>query len=308
MKKAFIFPGQASQYVGMGKDLYDQFSIAKTYFDRANEIMKTDLKKICFEGPEEELKKTCVTQPALFVHSVIVAEILKEKGFKPEGVAGHSLGEYSALAAVNGFSFEAGLELVKKRSELMYSAGIEKPGTMAAIIGLEAEQVNELCGSVADSGIIQPANYNSPGQIVVSGDITAVKKVMELALKAGAMKAVELVVSGAFHSPLMEDARQGLKEALEKTTINDTEVPLYSNVEAVAVHEKDKIRDLLFRQLISPVRWQESMENMIKDGYDQFYEIGPGRVLKGLLKRISRQTPCREIGAVDDIRNLENRI
>ncbi|MBN2425761.1 MAG: ACP S-malonyltransferase [Calditrichaceae bacterium] len=308
MKKAFIFPGQASQYVGMGKDLYDQFSIAKTYFDRANEIMKIDLKEICFEGPEEELKKTCVTQPALFVHSVIVAEILKEKGFKPQGIAGHSLGEYSALAAVDAISFEAGLELVKKRSELMYNAGIEKPGTMAAIIGLETEQVNELCKSATDSGIIQPANYNSPGQIVVSGDIAAVKKVIELAEKAGAMKAVELVVSGAFHSPLMEDARQGLKEALEKTSINDTEVPLYSNVEAVAIQDKNKIRDLLFRQLVSPVRWQESMENMIKDGYDQFYEIGPGRVLKGLLKRISRQTPCREIGTADDIRNLENMV
>jgi [acyl-carrier-protein] S-malonyltransferase len=210
------------------------------------------------------------------------------------------------LVSANAIEFEAALKLVKKRGELMYQAGIDKPGTMAAIIGMEPNQVEEVCKLATDAGVVQPANFNSPGQIAVSGDVDAVLKVIELAKEKGAKKAVQLIVSGAFHSPLMEDARHGLQEALEQTDIKDAEVPLYSNVAAVAVQDKSQIRDLLYRQLTQPVKWQESMQNMIKDGFNQFYEVGPGKVLKGLLKRIDRSMECTEIGTVEDLNNLEN--
>ncbi len=305
MEKAFIFPGQASQFVGMGKDLFDEFSLAREYFDQANDIMGLDLKKICFEGPEEEIKQTYITQPAIFVHSVIVSKLLQDRGLEPDSVAGHSLGEYSALVSAGAIEFDAALRLVKKRGELMYKAGIEKPGTMAAIIGMEPEQVEELCELAADAGIVQPANFNSPGQIAVSGDVKAVLRIIDLAREKGAKKAVQLVVSGAFHSPLMEEARHGLQDALEQTKIKDARVPLYSNVAARAVQDQATIREQLYKQLTHPVRWQESMQNMIKDGYNQFYEVGPGKVLKGLLKRIDRSTRCVEIGTVEDLNSLE---
>jgi len=304
MKKAFIFPGQASQFVGMGKDLYDKFPAARNLFDQANEIMGLDLKSICFEGPEEELKKTNITQPAIYVHSVVVAEILKGMGKLPDAVAGHSLGEYSALASAGSLSFADGLRLVKKRGELMFEAGIKKPGTMAAIIGLTPQQVYDLCEEFKAEGVLQPANFNSPGQIAISGDIGLVRKAISRATEMGAMKATELVVSGAFHSPLMEDAQDGLKSALQSTPIHDAAVPLFSNVEAVAVQENQKIRDLLYRQLTRPVLWQNLIENMIASGFDQFYEIGPGKVLKGLLKRINRDVKCTEIGTVENIETL----
>ncbi len=301
MKTAFIFPGQASQFVGMAKDLYETFELARSYFDRANEILGFDLKKVCFEGPEEELKKTYITQPAIFVHSVVVNELLKEKGQTPQGVAGHSLGEYSALVAAGSLSFEDGLKLVQKRGQLMYESGKKNPGTMAALIGLSEEQVYALCDELKSEGVIQPANFNSPGQIAISGDVAVIHKAIEKAKEMGAKKAVELVVSGAFHSPLMDDARAGLQEALEKTEIKAAQVPVYTNVTAQPVTAADEIRSLLYRQLTSPVLWQKSMENMIADGFERFYEIGPGKVLTGLLKRINRQVPCQPVGTVEQI-------
>ncbi len=304
MKTAFIFPGQASQFVGMAKDLYQTYEVAQSYFERANQILGFDLKTICLEGPEEELKKTSVTQPAIFVHSVIVYDLIKKQNLTAQGVAGHSLGEYSALVAADSFSFEDGLRLVQIRSNLMYESGKKFPGTMAAIIGLSAEQVNKVCQNASKYGIIQPANFNSPGQIAVSGDVAAVQKAIDLAKEMGARKAVELVVSGAFHSPLMDNARQGLQEALEKAAIHDAKVPLYANVTAKPVTSKKDIRELLFSQLTSPVLWQKSMENMITDGFDHFFEIGPGKVLTGLLKRINRQVPCKPVGTVEQIQAL----
>ncbi|NOX90130.1 MAG: ACP S-malonyltransferase [Calditrichaeota bacterium] len=308
MKIGFIFPGQASQFVGMGKDLYDSFETAQKLFDRANEIVGFDLKKACFEGPEEELKKTHITQPAIFVHSIVVTQLIKENNLQPDGVAGHSLGEYSALVAAESITFEEGLRLVRKRGQLMYESGQNRPGTMAALIGLNEEQVNELCDRLKDKGIIQPANFNSPGQIAISGEVPVIKEAVELAKQMGAKKAVELVVSGAFHSPLMDQARTGLQEALEKTDIRDAKFPLYSNVTAKPVKKKEDIRALLYRQLTSPVLWQKSMENMISDGFTQFYEIGPGKVLTGLLKRINRQVPCQPVGTLENIKSLGDKI
>ena len=305
MKTAFVFPGQASQFVGMGKDLYETYDLAKKYFDLANDVLGFDLKKVCFDGPEETLKQTYITQPAIFVHSAIVNELLKQEyNFTAQGVAGHSLGEYSALFAAGSLSFEDGLKLVQMRGQLMFDSGKKHPGTMAAIIGFTEEQVNEVCAKASEFGVIQPANFNSPGQIAVSGDVQAVRKAIEIAKEMGARKAVELVVSGAFHSPLMLDAQEGLLKALKETEIKKAAVPVYTNVHARPVTEIDEIRENLFKQLTSPVLWQTSMENMIADGFEQFYEIGPGKVLTGLLKRINRQVPCKPIGTVEQIKAL----
>ncbi len=304
MKTAFLFPGQASQYVGMGQDLYEKYASAREVFDQANDIMGFDLKKICFEGPEEELKKTYITQPAIFVHSVAVFNILQEKGVTFDAAAGHSLGEYSALVAAGVLSYPDGLRLVKERGRLMYEAGINQPGTMAAIIGLDEDQVYAICDQVKDVGIVQPANFNSPGQVAISGEVQAVRAAMEKAKEAGAKKAVELVVSGAFHSPLMQAAQEGLKKALEETDFRDAKVPVYSNVEAKPVTDSNQIRDLLYRQLTMPVLWQNLIKNMISDGVTRTFEVGPGKVLRGLQKRIDRGVPCTEIGTVENLENL----
>ena len=301
-KRAFLFPGQASQYIGMGGDLYKEYPQAKYIFDEANQIMGVDLAKICFEGPEEELKQTKITQPAIFVHSVAVLRILEEKGLTADAAAGHSLGEYSALVAAGAIEFEDGLKLVKIRGELMQQAGIDNPGTMAAIIGLEPVQIQDICQQI--SGIVCTANYNSPGQIAISGEIEAVRKAMEAAREKGAKKAIELVVSGAFHSPLMSDAQQGLSDALGAAAISDPGLPVYSNVEAIPASGASHIRDLLNKQLLSPVRWTEIVENMVRDGIESFVEVGPGKVLSGLNRRIVRNLECNAIGTVEDIQSL----
>jgi [acyl-carrier-protein] S-malonyltransferase len=303
-KKAYLFPGQGSQFVGMAKDLYDKYSDVRDIFERANEIMQFDLATICFEGPEEKLKQTQITQPAIFVHSMAVFELIKDRISLPDALAGHSLGEYSALVASGALSFEDGLKLVKIRGELMQQAGIDNPGTMGAIIGLDAGVVDEICENAKDAGIVRAANYNSPGQIVISGDVEAVRMAMVTAKERGAKRVVELVVSGAFHSPLMEGAAGGLLEALKKAEIKTATIPVYTNVEATASTESDKIRDLLFKQLTHPVRWEEIIRNMADSQVDNYYEIGPNKVLSGLNRRINRDLVTSSVGIVSEVESL----
>jgi [acyl-carrier-protein] S-malonyltransferase len=283
-KVAYIFPGQGSQYVGMGKDLYAEFSVAKELFLKADSILGFSLSKICFEGPEEELKQTKNTQPAIFLQSLAVWNILKPHDAAM--AAGHSLGEYSALVAAGALAFEDGVRLVRLRGELMQKAGEENPGTMAAVVGLDAKIVGEVCCTAWPEGIVQAANFNSPGQIVISGSVNGVRKAMELGKQRGAKLVKELVVSGAFHSPLMQSAKDGLRVALDKTEFRNAKIPVYTNVTAKPVQKANEIRTRLFEQVTSPVRWEETIENMSADGASSFIEIGPGKVLQGLVKRI----------------------
>ncbi|MCK5076657.1 MAG: ACP S-malonyltransferase [Calditrichia bacterium] len=301
-KIAFLFPGQGSQYVGMTKDILEVSGFARKTFMKANEIMGIDLKEVCFSGPIDKLRQTQFTQPAIYTHSYIVCTLLKEKTILPNGVAGHSLGEYSALTTAGAFSFEEGLKLVKLRGELMQNAGEKKPGTMAAIIGMKAEEVEDVCEEAQETGIVQPANFNCPGQIVISGDIDAVHKALEIAKGKGCRLAKELVVGGAFHSPLMEAATQGLIEALDNTDIKDIKIPLYANVTGKAVTKADEIRELLKKQLLSPVQWEETMKTMVAENYELYIEVGPGSILQGLLKRIDRNA---ESGGIDRLSDLD---
>ena len=298
-KKAFLFPGQGSQYIGMAKDLFDQSVEAKEMIKTAEDALGVHLSYIMFNGPENELKQTEYTQPAIFLHSAILASIIRT--LQPDAAAGHSLGEYSALVSANAIQFYEAVKLVRIRGQAMQKAGLESPGTMAAVIGLEPSVVTDCCNEASSDGIVQPANFNSPGQVVISGSVEGVKKAMELCKAKGARLVKELVVSGAFHSPLMEPAKKILKDALENTPVYDARVPVYANVTAQAVNEKDQIKDLLYRQLDSPVRWEETIQNMINDGIEEFYEIGPGKVLQGLVKRINPDINCFGIDKYSDV-------
>lgn len=306
MKSAFLFPGQASQKVGMGFDLYHETDLGKKYFDLTNEIMGLDLKEIIFNGPDETLKQTQFTQPAIYLISVILGELLLQRNIIPIAAAGHSLGEYSALAISGAFSFETGLKLVKLRAESMQKAGGIVNGTMAAIIGLDKDIIEEICGQTNENEIVVPANFNAPGQIVISGDVQAVKNAMNLAKEAGARKVIELNVSGAFHSSLMSNAKETLTIELNSIEISDTNFPIFSNVTAKPVIKSKEIRERLIQQLVNPVLWQDSILNMIKHGVTNFIEVGPGRVLQGLNKRIDRNIISSGIATNNDVNSYTN--
>ena len=285
--KAYVFPGQGAQFQGMGKDLYEQFDWAKQLFEEANSILGFRITDIMFEGSDEDLRRTDITQPAVFIHSVAVARSLDD--FKPDMVAGHSLGEFSALVACGALSFESGLKLVAQRARAMQKACELVPGTMAAIIGLEDSRIEQICADLNAKGmVVVPANYNSPGQVVISGSKEAIAAACPLMQEAGAKRALPLTVGGAFHSPLMTPAKEELAQAISQTQFNTPVCPIYQNVDAKPHTNPDEIRENLVTQLNSPVRWTQSVLNMIADGAQEFTECGPGTVLTGLIKRIRK--------------------
>jgi len=283
--KAYIFPGQGAQFTGMGLDLYEKSSLAQKYFEKANDILGFSITDIMFEGTAEQLKETKVTQPAIFLHSVILAKVLGD-GFKPEMVAGHSLGELSALVANGVLTFEDGLKLVFKRALAMQKACEIAPSTMAAVLGLEDAIVEDTCSEI--KGVVVAANYNCPGQLVISGEIAAVEKACKVLSEKGARRALLLPVGGAFHSPMMEPARAELAAAIEATTFSNPTCPVYQNVSACAVTSPSEIKKNLMIQLTAPVRWTQSVQAMIADGGTEFIEVGPGKVLQGLMRKIDR--------------------
>jgi len=286
--KAYVFPGQGAQFVGMGKDLYENSELAKEMFEKANEILGFRITDLMFEGTDEDLRQTNVTQPAIFLHSVILAKTLGND-FKPEMVAGHSLGEFSALVANGALSFEDGLKLVAQRANAMQEACEIEPSTMAAVLGMEDEKVEEICASIDD--VVVPANYNTNGQIVISGSFKGIDTAIEKLTEAGAKRAIKLNVGGAFHSPLMEPAREKLASAIENTTFSKPICPVYQNVPATAVTDISEIKVNLVAQLTAPVKWTQIMKNMISDGASSYTEVGPGKVLQGLLKKVDRKFP-----------------
>ena len=283
---AYIFPGQGAQFVGMGLDLYEKYPLAQELFENANEILGFPITDIMFEGTPEDLKETKVTQPAIFLHSVILSKVMGET-FKPDMVAGHSLGEFSALVANGVLNFEDGLKLVSQRALAMQKACELQPSTMAAVLGLQDERVEQICDETP--GIVVAANYNCPGQLVISGEVSAIEIACERMKEAGARRALVLPVGGAFHSPLMEPAREELATAIEKTNFNGTKCPIYQNVTTTAVSDSEEIKKNLISQLTAPVKWTQSVQNMIKDGASHFTEVGPGRVLQGLVKKINSE-------------------
>jgi [acyl-carrier-protein] S-malonyltransferase len=292
MKKAYVFPGQGAQFSGMGKDLYENNSEAKALFEKANEILGFRISDIMFEGTDEELKQTKVTQPAIFLHSVILAKTSPE--FNPDMVAGHSLGEFSALVANGTLAFEDGLKLVYQRALAMQEACEINPSGMAAILGLEDEKVEEICGSIRDE-IVVPANYNCPGQLVISGSNKGIEIACEKMKEAGAKRALPLPVGGAFHSPLMEPAGERLRKAIENTQFNTPTCPVYQNVSTTGVSEVEEIKKNLIAQLTAPVKWTQSVQNMVADGASNFIECGPGKVLQGLVKKIHKEAEVSSI-------------
>ena len=284
MKQAYVFPGQGSQFSGMGKELYENSEMAKALFDKADEILGFSITKIMFEGSDEELKQTKVTQPAVFLHSVILAKVL---GVEPEAVAGHSLGEFSALVVAGALSFEDGLQLVAKRAMAMQRCCENQPGGMAAILGLEDEVIEQVCKGV--DGVVVAANYNCPGQLVISGADEAVDAACVKLKEAGARRALRLPVGGAFHSPLMEAARAELEQAISEVEFHTPVCPIYQNVDALPQSEPEVIKANLIAQLTAPVRWTQIAKNMIADGFDNFVELGPGAVLQGMIKKVSSE-------------------
>ena len=284
--KAYVFPGQGAQFVGMGKDLYENSDLAKELFEKANDILGFRITDLMFEGTDENLRQTNVTQPAIFLHSVILAKTLGDD-FKPEMVAGHSLGEFSALVANGSLSFEDGLRLVSQRASAMQKACEIEPSTMAAIIGLDDETVVKICEEINE--IVVPANFNCPGQLVISGSMKGIEIACEKLLEAGAKRALPLKVGGAFHSPLMEPARVELEEAIENTTFSTPICPVYQNVNAMPISNPDEIKKNLVSQLTAPVRFTQTMVNMIADGATLFTEVGPGKVIQGLVKKVDRK-------------------
>ena len=284
--EAYIFPGQGSQFPGMGKDLFDQYEIAKKLFNQANEILGFHLSKIIFEGAKEDLQQTSVTQPAIYVHSVILSKVMGDS-FNPDAVAGHSLGEFSALTAAGAIDFESGLKLVSKRAEAMQKACDNEPGTMAAVLGMEDGLVEKICADT--EGIVVAANYNCPGQLVISGAVPAIEMACESLKNAGARRALILPVGGAFHSPLMEPARIELANAIDATSFKTPRCPVYQNVVAKAVNDPLEIQKNLIDQLTAPVKWTQSINEMLKAGATSFTEVGPGKVLQGLVKKISKE-------------------
>lgn len=307
MSIAFIYPGQGSQYVGMGQDLYENYPEIKELYQQANEILGINIAEVSFSGPEDKLKQTFITQPAIVTHSIAATRLVKN--IEPQYTAGHSLGEFSALIKAGSLSFEDGLKLVQLRGELMQKAGEENKGTMAAIIGLDTLKIIDVCRDASEFGIVQVANFNSPGQIVISGSVEGVQQAMKLAKERGAKMAKELVVHGAFHSPLMESAKEDFEVALDYTEFRKVKIPVYTNVHAKPITQDtdlEFIKETLYDQLTSSVRWDESVINMINDGAKEFIEIGPGKVLQGLIKRINNTVNIRGVDKAADVEAIKN--
>ena len=304
MSLAFLCPGQASQKVGMGKDIYNNTDLGQEYFAIANEIMGENIQDIIFNGPEEKLKETQFTQPAIYIVSVIIGKLLIEYGAKPSCAAGHSLGEYSALTLAGSFDFVTGLNLVKIRALEMQKAGENTKGKMAAILGLDDDIVSEICNNYTE-GVVVVANYNAKGQVVISGEIESVKNIMNKLINAGASRAIQLNVSGAFHSPLMSDAKEALTQKLLSIDIKDSKIPVYANVSSKSINKSSDIRQSLIDQLDQPVKWHQTVTNMVANGVTSGVEVGPGRVLKGLSKRIHPSLNMISVESHEEIVNFE---